>query len=211
MYKPSGDHQLVFLKASDTGGRLSLYDQRGYGGDGAKISIGASQRAYDGEGNITNNGGGYVSNAKDFADAFTDTKKVGYLEYYKSGIGSADFSGPIKHYIEPKGKKWDKPIVIITNRKCYSSTSFFTTMMKELPNVTVLGDDTGGGAGLPVDFTLPNGWYLRYSTTRATNPEGVDFELGVKADEYLNLDEVGALNGKDNIIERAKEIIDSKT
>jgi C-terminal processing protease CtpA/Prc len=160
---------------------------------------------------VRNNGGGYVSNAKDFADAFTDTKKVGYLEYYKSGIDSADFSGPIKHYIEPKGKKWDKPIVIITNRKCYSSTSFFTTMMKELPNVTVLGDDTGGGAGLPVDFTLPNGWYLRYSTTRATNPEGVDFELGVKADEYLNLDEVGALNGKDNIIERAKEIIDSKT
>lgn len=159
---------------------------------------------------VRNNGGGYLSYATDFANAFTDQERVGYLEYIKSGINKDDFFTPIEHLIKPEGEKWDKPIVIITNRKCFSSTSFFVTMMKELPNVTVLGDDTGGGAGLPVDYTLPNGWYLRFSTTRATDKDKVDFELGVKADEYLDLDETILLNGKDNIIERAKEIIDGE-
>ena len=82
-------------------------------------------------------------------------------------------------------------------------------MMKELPNVTILGDDTGGGAGLPVDYSLPNGWILRYSTTRALDARGIDFELGVKADEYLDLNEHDAAKGIDNLIERAKEIIDN--
>ena len=157
---------------------------------------------------VRNNGGGYLKYAKDFANAFTDKERLGYKEYYKTGVNKDDFSKATNHMIKPEGEKWDKPIVIITNRKCYSSTSFFVTMMKELPNVTVLGDDTGGGAGLPVDYTLPNGWYLRFSTTRATNALGEDFELGVKADEYLDLDKDLALTGKDNLIERAKAIID---
>ena len=157
---------------------------------------------------VRNNGGGYLSYAEDFANAFADKERPGYKEFYKTGVNKDDFSSPVKHMISPKGKKWEKPIVILTNRKCFSSTSFFTTMMKELPNVTVLGDDTGGGAGLPVDFTLPNGWYLRFSTTRATNALGEDFELGVKAQVYLDLDLIDVQNGKDTLIERAKEIID---
>lgn len=157
---------------------------------------------------VRNNGGGYLNYAKKFANAFTEKERVGYLEYYKIGISEDDFSSPVNHIISPEGKEWNKPIVILTNRKCFSSTSFFTTMMKELPNVTVLGDDTGGGAGLPVDYTLPNGWYLRFSTTRATNSLGEDFESGVKADEYLDLDNDDIQNGKDTLIERAKEIIE---
>ena len=149
-----------------------------------------------------------MSYATDFTNAFADKERLGYKEFYKTGVNKDDFSSPINHMISPEGEKWDKPIVILTNRKCFSSTSFFVTMMKELPNVTVLGDDTGGGAGLPVDYTLPNGWYLRFSTTRATNALGEDFELGVKADEYLDLDATDVQNGKDTLIERAKEIID---
>ena len=157
---------------------------------------------------VRNNGGGYLSNSKDFANAFADEKRLGYRERYKTGAGKDDFSDPIDYYIEPEGEKWDKPIVILTNRKCFSSTSFFVTMMKELPNVTVLGDDTGGGAGLPVDYTLPNGWYLRFSSTKATNASDEDFELGVKVDEYLDLNLIDVQHGKDTLIERAKEIIE---
>ena len=160
---------------------------------------------------VRNNGGGYLKYATDFTNAFTDKKRLGYKEFYKTGKNKNDFSEAVNHYIKPEGKTWNKPIVVITNRKCFSSTSFFVTMMKELPNVTILGDDTGGGAGLPVDYTLPNGWYLRYSTTRATNADEEDFELGVKPDEYLDLRELDVIKGRDNLIERAKEIIDSKS
>ncbi|MCK5782344.1 MAG: S41 family peptidase [Flavobacteriales bacterium] len=160
---------------------------------------------------VRNNGGGYLSNAEDFASHFVEKKRVGYKELLKSGPAHDQFSDTLTTYIEPLGEKWTKPIVVLTNRKCFSSTSFFTTMMKELPNVTVLGDSTGGGAGLPVDYTLPNGWIMRYSTTRAMDARGVDFELGVEADEYLNLDSKDVINGKDTLIERAKEIIDGET
>lgn len=159
---------------------------------------------------VRNNGGGKLSNAEDLASQFTDEKRVAYITYRKVGPGYTDFSQPVNEYIEPAGYKWTKPIVILTNRKCYSATSFFVTMMKELPNVYVLGDDTGGGAGLPVDYTLPNGWYLRYSTTRATNTAGEDFELGVKPHEYMDLDESAVSFGYDNLIERAKEIISAQ-
>ena len=159
---------------------------------------------------VRDNGGGYLKNAKKFADNFTDENKVGYQVYYKSGPGHNEFDKPITTNIEPKGEKFSKPVIVLTNRQCYSSTSFFVTMMKEIPNVTILGDVTGGGAGLPVDYILPNGWILRYSTTRATDKDGVDFELGVEPDEYLDMKEADISRGIDTLIERAKEIIDGK-
>ena len=157
---------------------------------------------------VRNNGGGYVSNAKILASAFADKERVGYMEYTKSGVNPNAFSDPISYNVEPSGETWNKPIVLITNKQCFSSTSFFATMMKEFPNVTVIGNNTGGGAGLPVDYTLPNGWYLRYSTTRATDARGVDFELGVEVDEKVDMSDVDIQNGEDTIIERAKAIID---
>jgi hypothetical protein len=157
---------------------------------------------------VRNNGGGYLQNAIDFASAFTDKKRVGFIEYYKSGPEIDDFDGPHKIYINPEGEKWTKPIVVLTNRKCYSSTSFFVTMMKELSNVTVLGDLTGGGAGLPVDYLLPNEWYLRYSGTKCQSPSGVDFEYGVEPHIKADIDTTLLRLGIDSYIEKAKTIID---
>jgi hypothetical protein len=157
---------------------------------------------------VRDNGGGYLQNAIDFASAFTDKKRVGFIEYYKSGPEIDNFDGPFNRYIKPKGETWTKPIVVLTNRKCYSSTSFFVTMMKELPNVTVLGDKTGGGAGLPVDYILPNEWYLRYSGSKCQSSSGVDFEYGVEPHIKADLDTILIKVGIDSYIERAKTLID---
>lgn len=154
---------------------------------------------------VRNNGGGSLKNAEDFASHFTHKKIIGYKQVYKIGKGENNFSAPYSTYIEPMGEeKWDKPIIILTNKQCYSATSFFITMMKELPNVTVIGDATGGGAGLPVDYTLPNGWQLRYSTTRCTDARGVDFELGVSPDIKVEQIDGDSAKGIDTLIEIAK-------
>lgn len=157
---------------------------------------------------VRNNGGGSLQNAVSFANQFTDVKKIGYIEVYKTGPDFNNFSSKIDHYIEPEGSTWNKPIIILTNRKCYSATSFFVTMMKELPNVTVLGDNTGGGGGLPVEYTLPNGWLLRFSATRTQNVATIDIESGVPPDEFLDLNLKAVNAGVDNVIERAIKIID---
>lgn len=158
---------------------------------------------------VRHNGGGLLGNAQKFADKFADEPRITYKTYYKNGPGHDDFTAPYEHISRPSGAVNTKPIVVITNRTCFSATSFFVTMMKEFDRVTVIGDWTGGGAGLPVDRLLPNGWVLRYSTTRSTDARGNDFEFGVKPDEQIALDKSKLSLGIDNIIERAKQIIEA--
>jgi C-terminal processing protease CtpA/Prc len=49
-------------------------------------------------------------------------------------------------------------------RFCASSNESFIAAMRELPNVTVIGDQTGGSTGNPQTFTLGGGW--SYSVSR---------------------------------------------
>lgn len=42
---------------------------------------------------------------------------------------------------------FDKPVVLITDHKCYSTTELLLGAMQQLPNVTVIGEPTSGGSG----------------------------------------------------------------
>ncbi len=162
---------------------------------------------------VRNNGGGRLAYAKELANRFADKKRLGFIEYYKIGKGHNDFSKGYKYYCERKSnyKIYTKPVIVLTNRKCYSATSFFVTMMKEFPNVTVIGDKTGGGSGLPVDFALPNGWEFRFSTTKTTDPKGYNFEFGVIPDKFIELKKTDEQKNVDTLIEEAKNIIDNQS
>lgn len=156
---------------------------------------------------LRDNGGGALSNAEMLADYLADMRRLTYRTKYKNGPGHEDFSEYKDHYSIPKGPGYSKPVVILTNRQCFSAASYFVTMAKEFPNVTVLGDSTGGGGGLPADFILPGGWTIRLSTTRGTDARGVDFENGVAPDEKYDMNTALVDQGIDSMIERAKEII----
>lgn len=101
----------------------------------------------------------------------------------------------------------DKPIVLLTNRHSYSATNFFAGFMSTLPNVTLIGDQTGGGGGLPVSYELPNGWKYRFSATRTFLPDGGNLELGVQPDIRQGTGPREELEGVDAIIERARAFI----
>ncbi|MDE5552794.1 MAG: hypothetical protein K2I91_06290, partial [Muribaculaceae bacterium] len=62
---------------------------------------------------------------------------------------------------------------------CYSAANAFSAVMKSLPQVTVIGASTGGGAGLPTSFELPNGWLVRLSASPLYAPDGELTEFGV--------------------------------
>jgi len=59
--------------------------------------------------------------------------------------------------------------------------------MKYAPNVTVMGDKTGGGSGLPFSSELPNGWSVRFSASPMFNAEKEQIEFGVETDIYVNM------------------------
>ncbi len=157
---------------------------------------------------IRNNGGGNIDNARRLASRFTEQKvKVG-TNWVKSGPGHEDFITE-DIFIEPHdGPRFDGKVVVLTNRRSYSASTYFTQYIRELSNVTLVGDTTGGGGGLPAFRDLPNGWLLRVSSSRFYAPDGLNIEGGIPPDFQIDIDEEEAFaNEEDPIIEKAIELI----
>ncbi len=157
---------------------------------------------------VRNNGGGNPDNARKIASRFTNEKRLAGANKIKSGPGHEDFNTE-DVYIEPyDGERFDGKVVVLTNRKSYSATTYFAQYMRVLDNVTLVGDTTGGGGGLPAFRDLANGWLLRVSSTRFYDPDGINIESGIPPHIQLNINETEAFaTGKDPIIEKAIELI----
>lgn len=153
---------------------------------------------------LRSNGGGSVANISQFASRFTDKRFLAWKEAEKSGSGKQDFTAYKETFIDPKGdKKYLKPVIILTNRRCFSATTLFVAAMLNLPNVKIIGDWTGGGGGAPSSTQLPNGWVLRYSATRTLTPDGFNIENGVPPTIKVDMLKADSDKGFDSIIERA--------
>lgn len=160
---------------------------------------------------VRDNGGGSVENARTLASRFTNKDVfVGYI-MHKTGPGHSEFSEPEKRYIETNKYhlRWQKPVVVLANRGSYSATNSFVSDMKCLPLVTVMGDVTGGGSGMPMSSALPNGWSVRFSASPMLDADGNHIEFGVAPDIAVSLDKEAACNGIDSIIEAARNYINS--
>lgn len=157
---------------------------------------------------IRGNGGGALTNVEILSRRFTNEKiLVGYTSH-KTGTGHDDFSEPRAEYIEPSNTvRWQKPVVLLTNRSCYSAANTFVRNMKEMPRVTILGDCTGGGSGLPFSSELPIGWSVRFSASPSFDARMQQIEFGIEPDIPFSLDESLASQGKDSMIEEARRLI----
>jgi hypothetical protein len=158
---------------------------------------------------VRDNGGGSMANVFRLMNRFVKYKTLLGYGWVKNGKKHNDFSKRVEFYAEPrKGTTpFTKPVVILTNRSCYSATNFFAGFMSLLSNVTLIGDDTGGGGGLPISADLPNGWQYRFSATLTTLPNGFNIEGGIPPDIRVSTGARDELENKDAIIERAlKEI-----
>ena len=161
---------------------------------------------------VRNNGGGMLSNADKLAARFFEEKTlIGYIQH-KTGTGHNDFSKPYAKYVEPSPRlRYRKPVVILTNRRCYSATNDFVNSMRYAPNVTIMGDRTGGGGGLPFSSELPNGWSVRLSACPSFDASMNHIEFGIEPDIYLELDEDLALKGQDSMIETARVFLKNQS
>lgn len=157
---------------------------------------------------IRDNKGGNLTNSTRIAARFTNEKVLtGYISH-KTGKGHKDFSDPIATYVEPsKGVRWQKKVVVITNRRCYSATNDFVNNMKDLPNVILLGDKTGGGSGLPFSSELPNGWTIRFSASPIFDKNMQQIEFGIDPDVKVNMDPKDEQRNKDTLIEEARKLL----
>ena len=157
---------------------------------------------------IRGNGGGQLTNAEKLAARFCNTTTlVGYYRH-KTGPGHSDFSGLEERWLEPaSGIRWQKPVVVLTNRQVYSAANEFVMYMKELPGVTIVGDRTGGGAGMPFNSSLPNGWNVRFSAVPMYDARGNSCEFGIEPDYKVSLTDEDFARGEDTIIEFARTLL----
>ena len=160
---------------------------------------------------IRNNGGGDLTASEQLASRFTEKKVLTGYSYYKNGPGHNDFSKPEENWLEPDkyNLRWKKPVVVITNRSCYSSANDFACIMKVLPTVTLLGDTTGGGGGLPMSQELPNGWVVRFSSAPTLDASKQHIESGIAPHVVVNLTHDDILRCTDTMIEAARNLINN--
>jgi len=152
---------------------------------------------------VRGNLGGDASNVHRLMEHFVSSSTlVGYTQE-KNGPGHQELTSPEPIVIEPAGLFYGNPIIVLANRGSYSAANAFIAQMSTLPNVTILGDLSGGGGGLPVTNQLFNGWFFTYTTTIGTLPNGFYTENGVPPDTLVYTDETFEAIGKDNIIEQA--------
>lgn len=160
---------------------------------------------------VRDNGGGTLTNVDILASRFFNEKTlVGYI-MHKNGKGHNSFSDPYPRYIEPsKRLRYQKNVVVLTNRGCYSATNDFVNAMKYAPNVTILGDKTGGGSGLPLSSELPNGWLVRFSSSPMLNANKEHIEFGIEPDIKVDMLPEDMIRGIDTMIETAREFLKKK-
>ncbi len=158
---------------------------------------------------IRGNGGGTLTYSERIAARFVEgTITTGYIQH-KTGKGHNDFSEPYPLTLTEatEHSRWYRPVVVLTNRECYSSANDFVQSMRLLPQVLIMGDKTGGGSGFPFNSELPNGWTVRFSGSRTLGVEKEQLEFGIEPDVYVSMKDVDKEKGKDTIIEEAIKYI----
>lgn len=156
---------------------------------------------------VRDNGGGDPVNAEILAARFNVEGRIYAHWLWKDGPGHDDFTDPIPYGLGTIDHPFLKPVVVLTNRSTFSAANDFVLMMDQIPHVTILGDTTGGGGGVPYTRELLNGWRYRFSRTITLSPSGENVEFGIPPDWVVNLDTADILEGKDTMIETAIDLI----
>lgn len=150
---------------------------------------------------IRNNPGGSAIYGLNHAGFFFKEKTLVAYDAYKNGKGHDDFSEPSPTYVIPSQKyDWtDKPTALLIDRQVYSTANLFTCIMKQAPNVTVVGQISGGGGGMPMSHYLPNGWDLVFASNILLGPDMMHIEGGIEPDIQAEIGDTST--GRDGIVE----------
>ena len=155
---------------------------------------------------VRNNGGGLITSAQTLASRFTNEKTlVGYMQH-KTGTAHNSFSDLNAQYLKPaKGIRWQKKVCVLTNRSTYSAANEFVKYMKTI-GATIIGDKTGGGAGMPFSSELPNGWGVRFSACPMYDSQQNSTEFGIEPTIKVDIRSSDFQKQVDTIIETAFSI-----
>lgn len=166
---------------------------------------------------IRDNGGGNLTNIDKFVGRFITEKTLGGYIRHKTGPGHSEFSDPYPIEYDPcdsyRIRYLGRPIMVLTNRSCYSAANNFVSVMKQLPNVRIVGARTGGGGGLPFSAELPIGWSVRFSACPINDAQDRTTEYGIDPSPgcEVHCTDTGLAEGHDAILDFALATLNRET
>lgn len=126
-----------------------------------------------------------------------------------------EFSQPGRFtYSEPvsngavKSTNYRGKVIVIVNSTSQSQAEYTTMAFQSSPNVTVIGSTTAGADGNVSQILLPGGISTMISGIGVFYPDGTSTQrVGIKIDHFLKPTIKGTIEGRDELLEKAKEIL----
>ena len=146
------------------------------------------------------------------ASRFAAKKMVGmYKQTRIRGGKYEDFGKRETWFIEPSVKPFVKKVMVLTNDKTVSAADVFAMIMKELPNVKIIGTNTCGIYSDMYGFTLPNKWQVSLSNQRYYNNRMHCYEVtGTPVDIKIENKKQDLSRMSDPVILTALKLFNSK-
>ncbi len=158
---------------------------------------------------IRDNGGGNDAYAQIIASRFTDQNRIFVHYRVKNGKKRTDLSDFTSNTLRPAGNKpFLKPVLLLTNRYVASAAEDFSLMMRVLPQVKTVGDNTAGLIYThPITRQLPNGWLYWCSTALLHDAQKKVLTNGIEPDYRTAIWSADAAARKDKVLEKAIDLL----
>ncbi len=158
------------------------------------------------------NDGGHDTVALHMVSRFMDQERISYFKKARLGDG---FTENKSFSVTPKGDyQFTGDIILLTSPYTISAAELFTLCVKDLPYVTIVGENTGGAFSTILEHTLPNGATVGLSNEIYSDTQGEVFEVvGIGTENQENqipfLSTLDFQEEKDSGIERALELLNN--
>ena len=134
-------------------------------------SSGASKLIID----IRFNDGGFDTVALDMVSRFINEERLSYFK--KARLGDS-FTENRPFSVAPKGDfQFTDDIILLTSPFTISAAELFALCIKDLPYVTIVGENTTGAFSTILEHILPNGAEIGLSNEIYTDAQGEVFEI----------------------------------
>ena len=157
---------------------------------------------------IRGNPGGNGFGVAALGSRFADRKRL-----YGKNINRIDqsktYTSPTYHYVEPLGPiQFTEPVILLQNVYSESGSDLFALAMRVLPNLTSIGENTGGSFATYYPEKLINGWTLTMPWSYVVDQNDFCWEgMGVPPNiRKLNTKE-DIEAGNDKVLELAIDIL----
>lgn len=98
----------------------------------------------------------------------------------------------------------DQPVLVLTSRLTGSAAEILTMALRDMPQVTTMGEPTSGGLSDIMGVKLPNGWDLGLSNQTYLTMEGASFEgTGIPPDLPFAIEAEPLIAGEDPLLRAA--------